>query len=291
MTHLVIDANNVACRMFYGLPCMFKNHDNTQARTEVIFGFLREMISLIDGWRPCVVSFCFDSDSRQSVRRKILPYYKDVRQEVKLESRGTFHDFSHLHKQIRTLMRHILPELGFSNVFCEEGYEADDLIAVLTKAKEYEECLIVSSDKDLWQLLSSSVMMYDHTRKRLHTQRSFIAEWNILPEQWATVKAIAGCSTDGVPGIAKVGEKTAIKFMKGKLKKHTIAHKNISSGEKTILRNTRLVTLPFNGTPIPTVRADDLYYPRWQRVLDKHGVRGVKIPGDMPPDLFASERE
>lgn len=71
------------------------------------------------------------------------------------------------------------------------------------------------------------------------------------------VKAIAGCKTDEVPGVERVGEVTAIKFIKGELKDSTKAYLNIINSYPIIERNTRLVVLPFLGTPTFKIRVNE----------------------------------
>lgn len=287
MMTLLIDGDNVAARMFFALPVIHKNSDPSGPRVEVIFGFLRETLKLLDQFAPCRLVFLFDSD--KSKRREILPYYKDTRAPAKNNSIDTPRDYRQLERQKDTL-RHMLKELGFANVFCEDGYEADDLIASLAQTCEGER-VIVSSDHDLWQCLrDGEVLQYDFGRCRMHTAKSFRLEWGVTPRQWARVKAIAGCASDGVPGVKGVGEVTAAKYLKNELGSRCKAATAIAEGKDIIHRNYKLVRLPFDGTPQPRLRDDDLVWSRWPRVLKSYGVDGLRHPEQEVRDVFALER-
>jgi len=83
--------------------------------------------------------------------------------------------------------------------------------------------------------------------KMMLTEAWLIGEYGIAPSQWADVKAIAGCSSDGVEGVRGVGEKTAAKFLRGNLKPASKAHQAIVAGNNVWRRNLPLVRLPFPG--------------------------------------------
>ena len=104
--------------------------------------------------------------------------------------------------------------------------------------------VIVSTDQDLWQLLSGDrVTVWNPRTKKMLTEQAFRERWGIGPSQWADVKAIAGCPGDGVPGVPGVGEKTAAKFMAGRLKDTTKAYNRVVEANDLWERNLRLVRL------------------------------------------------
>ena len=100
------------------------------------------------------------------------------------------------------------------------------------------------------------------TGKNRITEKSFIEEYGIQPYQWGTVKAIAGCTSDEVPGIRGVGEKTAIQYIKQKMNTKTKAFQNITcpEGQTIISRNRPLVILPFKNCPDIDLVPDELSF-------------------------------
>ena len=175
----------------------------------------------------------------------------------------------------------VLPKLGFKNNFIQTGMEADDLIAAITQNYDVE-LVIISADQDLYQLLTPTVSMYSSKGKKLTTDKSFTKEYGIKPDKWARVKQIAGCSTDNVKGIEKVGEKTAIKYIKDELGKKTKAYNNIVQGDAIIERNEALVKLPFKGTKIPKIRLPGpLYLANFVEITDEYGFRSMQQVGQL----------
>lgn len=134
------------------------------------------------------------------------------------------------------------------------GYEADDHAAKLRECIPRTDRLIVcSADKDLHQLVSTRTDFFDPMRRNLYTLADFRAEWNLHPSDWPQVKAIAGCSSDDVPGVKGVGEKTAARFLTGQLNGMHKSHLAIREFLKTPQYHTNLLacTLPYAGCPAP----------------------------------------
>ena len=167
-----------------------------------------------------------------------------------------------LHKQLTKLRQIELLKIGFRNVFWQQGFEADDLIASVCKDKK-QDFIVVSSDQDMFQLLSKHVEIYNPMSKKFITKSSFTDKYGVKPKEWATVKAIAGCSSDGVPGVSGVGEKTAIKFMNGDLKQTTKAFVSIANSTDLIERNLKLVKLPLPETLSFKLYNDKVTGSRW----------------------------
>jgi DNA polymerase I len=218
--------------------------------------------------------FLFAWDSRKSRRRSIYPDYKNRPQladdEYQFE-KTAFQQFIEL--RITTL-----PLFGFRNNFIQTGMEADDIIAALTQNYK-REFVIISGDGDLYQLLSGHVSMYSPKKKKLVTEKSFIAEYDITPEQWITVKQVAGCRSDKVEGISGIGDKRAIQYIKGTLNEKTKGYQNILAGKDIIDRNEALVKLPFKGTLVPTIKDDATFnLGNFIDLTDKYGFRSFQQP-------------
>lgn len=239
---IILDCNNLCTIVRYA---QLGGLTYQEASTGVIFGFLRYLPMFAKAFESREFIFCWDSRKRR--RSEIYPDYKKNRTENKTEEERQ-EDLLY-YKQFDIIRMDILPKVGFKNNFIVAGFEADDLIAQAVKQLGFEKTVIVSSDTDLYQLLSPNVVMFSPRSKKIYTEKDFKEEFGIVPEQWAEVKAIAGCGSDNVKGIPSVGENTAIQYIKGQLKSTYKTYTAIKNGEKTVKRNRQLVKLPFKGTP------------------------------------------
>lgn len=236
----VIDCNAVCHAAKHSMGSLSYN----EKRTGVIFGFIRQMYKLAKEYGNDFV-FCWDS--KKSIRKeKYYTEYKENRTSNKTEADKELDKLTY--PQFDLLRTQILPQLGYSNIFMKEGYESDDLIATLFN--KGVDMTIATSDSDLYQLLvEGEVLIYDLSKKKTFTEADFQRRYMIEPYLWAEVKALAGCDTDNVKGIQGVGVVTAIKYLKGDLKKSTVAYKRIIESKEIIDRNRKLVSLPFENTP------------------------------------------
>jgi len=108
----------------------------------------------------------------------------------------------------------------------------------------------------LYQLLAANVRLYNPARRRMMTASRFREEYGLAPRDWVRVKAIGGCSSDGVPGVPGVAQKTAIKYLRGLLLPHHKAYQAIESpeGMERMAFNLPLVSLPFPPARRPPIR-------------------------------------
>jgi len=243
-----------------------------EQKVGIIFGFLRQILSLSKQFETNKFLFCWDS--AKNYRKDIYPIYKENRRKDQTQEEQQLYKIAF--KQFHELRMKVLPKFGFKNNFIQTGMEADDLIATITQNYK-EEIVIVSADQDLYQLLKPTVSMYSTKGKKLTTRKSFIKKYDITPKEWITVKQVAGCNTDNVKGIKGVGEKTAIKYIKNKLGKHTKAYNSIVCGDTIIERNEALVKLPFKGTKIPKIKLDGpLYLANFIELTDQYGFRSMQ---------------
>jgi 5'-3' exonuclease len=240
-TWVTLDCNYLAYRAWFTTGSLSFG----DISTGVLYGFLREVVSLQDRFQPRCFIFCFDYGS--PIRKEIYPAYKSNRHQNLSEE--DVESYKLLRKQIKELRREHLPNLGYSNILYQKGYEADDCIAkvIHDNVRRNINHIIVSADHDLYQLLGPTVSLYNPHRKTITTDRSFSEEYGVSPSQWVDVKAIAGCSSDTIQGIKGVGEKTAAKFIAGKLKGDSVAFKKIVEGNGIWRANLPLVKLPYEG--------------------------------------------
>lgn len=235
---VLIDCNNVAHIVNHAM-----GHLSTDEQaTGVIFGFMKQMLSLSNKMKSN--EFVFAWDSRKSFRKNIYPEYKANRNKpVNPEEENPKQD---LFNQISELRKTILPGLGFKNNFIKTGYEADDLIAYIALMNPKEEFTIVSTDQDLYQLLSDKVRIYNIITKQFFTRADFEAKFSLHPCMYREIKAISGCSSDYIKGIQGVGETTAAKYIRNDKLSLNILDK-IREGVDVIERNRKLTYLPFTN--------------------------------------------
>lgn len=260
MRTLLLDSNYLCHRALYTMDSL----SNRGESTGIIYGFLMQIKSLSEQFNTNKLIFCWDG--RQSKRREIYPNYKSSRKEV---DEGTKKKREEGYIQFNLLREKIIPAIGFANNFFVDGYEADDLMAAVTMYWK-RDFLMVTADNDMFQILDFTDMFSPATNK-FFSYDSFKAEWGIKPEQWALVKALAGCNSDNVIGLPNVGYKTAVRYIKGDYKP-TKTFSMIAERYDEILKvNLPLVKLPFEGTPVPEIVSDNLDYDNFIRVAKEYG--------------------
>jgi DNA polymerase-1 len=215
-----------------------------EKKVGVIFGFLRQLLSLAKKFESN--RFVFAWDSRSSVRSQFFPEYKGRRKKEKTLEEKELDDIAY--SQFNALQYEILAEIGFLNSFSQEGYEADDIIASIVRCNNKEKIVIISTDEDLYQLLSENVTIYSIRKKQEYTHHNLWKDCRVPPQDWPDVKSIAGCSSDDIPGVVGVGEKTACKYLNRQLGITHKTYRAIKDNGELIKRNLQLVTLPYPGT-------------------------------------------
>lgn len=273
---LVLDTTYLCYRAFHAMGGLKYG----TMKTGVAYGVLRDVHRLQRQHNANRVAFCFDS--RHSKRRERYADYKQNRRNNREENPEVWDD---LFMQIRLLRTKWLPQVGFRNIFHQRGYEADDLVAqACEQLRPSADCIIVGSDADLLQCLRrgyrgetrGGVFMWDIKGKRLRTADQFRLSNDMHPEDWALVKAIAGCSGDNVPGIKGVGETYASQFIRGQLKRKTKAYQAIIAGRHIIQRNLPLVQLPYEGVEPLQFREDEVTKAKWRELADTLGMRSIR---------------
>jgi DNA polymerase-1 len=205
-TLLVIDGQSLAFRAFYALPVdSFSTRDGQH--TNAIHGFLSMLLLLLANEKPTHLAVAFDM-SRQSFRTREYAEYKGNRGETPPEFKGQV-----------PLLQDALRAMGVRTLE-KEDFEADDILATLASrgVAEGYRVLLVSGDRDTIQLVNDDVtLLYPNTQgvsqlKRYDTD-AVIERYGIRPEQYPDGAAQVGETSDNLPGIPKVGEKTAVKWL------------------------------------------------------------------------------
>jgi len=275
---LIIDSPALCYRAKFAMQKVELSFE--EMKTEIIFNFLNQVMSLAKRFETNYFAFCWDS--RKSFRRDLYPDYKYKRKEDKTQEEKKFDSLAYT--QFHRLRREVLPALGFKNNFIQTGLEADDIIASITRDiysrivintnPNRKDITIISRDNDLYQLLLYC-NMFDFQTLKMMTDDSFAKEYKSLSSLWNMVKSIAGCTSDNVTGVEGVGEKTAIKYINHILPSHYKTFKAIESeeGQEIIRRNKELVYLPFKGTKKFPIKRDKLYSKDFYNTFDSLGFK------------------
>ena len=203
-TLALIDGNSIAYRAFYALPEDLATKSGQI--TNAVFGFTRMLIRLIKDHHPEGVAVAWDV-SRQTFRTESYPEYKANRNKAP----------DHFRSQL-PLIDEVLESLHIIQLK-EDGFEADDIIASLTKKAVGEgwDVLIVTGDRDAFQLVGDKVKVL-YTRRGISDTVLADEEWvtgkyGITPSQYVEYAALRGDTSDNLPGVPGVGEKTAAKLI------------------------------------------------------------------------------
>ena len=195
----------MAYRAFFALPA--ENFTTAQGQhTNAIYGFATMLISLLKEEKPTHVAVAFDV-SRKTFRTEIFPEYKANRSKTPDEFRS---QMSYLHE--------LVTGFGISQ-FEIEGYEADDIIATITKQAEREgaEILICTGDRDSFQLVTDkTTVLYPKrgvSEMARMTPGAVQEKYGMSPDQYPDFAALRGDPSDNLPSIPGVGEKTAAKWV------------------------------------------------------------------------------
>ncbi len=196
----LVDGTSFLYRGFYAYPDL-KRSDGMA--TGAIFIVLRILLKILREEKPKYLGFFMDGKG-PTFRHERFAAYKAQRPAM---PEGLAEQIEPLREAVRLL--------GL-NLTVSQGVEADDCIASLAAAHhETRPVVIVGSDKDLKQCLTSSVYLWDPAGKneKLVTEADFVAETGIRPAQWPDLQALMGDSSDNIPGLPGVGPKTALKIM------------------------------------------------------------------------------
>lgn len=198
---LAIDGNSIINRAFYGIRLLSTKDGKF---TNAIFGFCNILLHLIEEYEPDSVCVAWDL-KKPTFRHEMYKEYKAGRHATPPE----------LLEQM-PIMKEIIKAMGFHCIECE-GYEADDILGTLSAACEQSgaECFIATGDRDSLQLISDSTRVIlsatraGKTENILFDTAALFEKYGLSPAQMIELKSLMGDSSDNIPGVAGVGEKTA----------------------------------------------------------------------------------
>jgi DNA polymerase-1 len=202
---LLLDGHSLAYRAFFALPV--ENFSTTTGQpTNAVYGFTSMLINVLRDERPSHIAVAFDV-SRKSFRTDLYGEYKANRSESPADFKGQV-----------GLVQEVLAALRIP-VVEKEGYEADDVIATLAAQARAEgmEVLICTGDRDSFQLVRDGVTVLYPKRGVSELARMDVAavtaRYGVGPEHYRAIAAMVGESSDNLPGVPGVGEKTAVKWL------------------------------------------------------------------------------
>jgi DNA polymerase-1 len=199
----LIDGSGYIFRAYYALPPLSRKSDGLP--TGAVSGFCSMLFKLLEDLRlddsihkPTHFAVIFDS-ARKNFRNDIYSEYKANRSEA---PEDLALQFEYIRKSVEAFN---LPSIELSN------YEADDLIATYTKQiiKVGATVTVISSDKDLMQLVSDKVRLYDPMKGKVLGEKEVVEKFGVKPDQVIDVQSLAGDSSDNIPGVPGIGIKTA----------------------------------------------------------------------------------
>ncbi|MCS7237628.1 MAG: DNA polymerase I [Thermoguttaceae bacterium] len=191
----IVDTHALVHQLYHAMPEMASPQGEPVA---VVFGFARDILFLLRQKKPDFL-FCAIDVPGKTFRHEKYEAYKANRPEMPED----------LQTQI-ALVYELIEAFGIPLLGCV-GYEADDVMATVARLTEEAggTCYLVTGDKDCRQLISDRVFLYNIRKDQVFDLAALKAEWGIEPGQVVDFQALVGDSTDNVPGIPKVGPKTA----------------------------------------------------------------------------------
>ena len=270
--YYLIDGSGYIFRAYYALPPLSRKSDGLP--TGAVSGFCSMLFKLLEDtrsddsiYKPTHFAVIFDS-ARKNFRNDIFSEYKANRSEAPDD---LIPQFEYIRKSVKAFN---LPSIELLN------YEADDLIA--TYAKQITDAgakvTVISSDKDLMQLVSDKIRLYDPMKSKIIAEKEVLEKFGVRPSQVIDVQSLAGDTSDNIPGVPGIGVKTAAELINKYKTLDTLLDKASEIPQKkrreTLLANKskallsrKLVTLkddvPVKDDPtsfvIKEVKKDDLY--------------------------------
>ena len=198
---VLIDGHSILNRAFYGVPELTNSEG---LHTNAVYGFLNIMFKILEEEQADHLAVAFDL-SAPTFRHEKYPDYKGTRKPMPEE----------LREQV-PLMKEVLTSMGIP-ILSLAGYEADDILGTVAKRSQADgiEVSVVSGDRDLLQLADTHIKIRIPKTSRGKTEihdyypEDVKREYQVTPTEFIDVKALMGDSSDNIPGVPSIGEKTA----------------------------------------------------------------------------------
>lgn len=263
---VIIDGNSIFYRSFYALPLLSNSKGEY---SNAVYGFAIQIIHIIQNIKPKYMVVAFDA-AKKTFRNELYKEYKATRKSMPDELRSQIEPL----KKMLKLMNIEIVE--------QEGLEGDDIIGILSKKFLNTETIIVTGDRDSFQLVDKNVSVYFTKRGtsdvKIMNEMTLRDEYGVSTSGFVELKALQGDSSDNIPGVSGVGPKTALELVqkygnlegiyenieniKGKLKENLLANKDMAFLSREL---SRIVT---KGSLDVTLKDCEFDYPFSSAVYD-----------------------
>lgn len=199
---VLVDASPYAFRAYFSLPPTLR--DRSGRSVHAVYGFANFLLQLIRAEAPSRLAVAFDGSLVTSFRNELYPPYKAQRELPPAE----------LEEQL-DLCRELASALGATTAI-DDRFEADDLVAAWVdraRREAWGPAVVVSSDKDLAQLVGPHVEFLDFAKAERYGAAAVVERFGVAPHQIADLLALAGDPVDNIPGVAGIGKKTAAQLL------------------------------------------------------------------------------
>ena len=205
MKFLVLDGNSILNRAFYGIKLLTTKDGQY---TNGIYGFLNILTKLEQDIKPDTVAIAFDLKGK-TFRHKMYEEYKGNRKGMPDEL-----------AQQMPVLKEILSDLGYT-IVTKEGFEADDILGTIAKhcSARGDECYIATGDRDSLQLVDDKINVvlattqFGKGQNQIMDREAVFEKYGLYPESLIDLKALMGDTSDNIPGVKGVGEKTAVALL------------------------------------------------------------------------------
>lgn len=202
---IIIDGNSIINRAYYGIRALSTKEG---IPTNAVYGFLNILFKYADEIQPDYLCVAFDL-AAPTFRHKMYSEYKAQRKGMPDDLAAQM-----------PIMKDVLSAMNIK-ILEQEGYEADDIIGTVADIcdKQGIECIIVTGDKDDLQLATDSTKVYLTTTSKgqtvtdIYDKTAVVEKYGVTPDEFIDVKALMGDASDNIPGVAGIGEKTALSLI------------------------------------------------------------------------------
>lgn len=280
---VLVDGNAILHRAYHAIPPLTAPDGSV---VNAVYGFATMLVRLIGDLKPTHIAVAFDRP-KPTFRKKLYEGYQAKRPKMDTE----------LSDQIPKV--HALIEAFGIPIFEKDGFEADDVIGTLA-TRSQDQVIIVTGDKDLFQLVSKRILVYMPTKglseAKLYDTKAVVDRMQVTPKLVPDLKALAGDPSDNYPGVVGIGPKTAVslletyKSLQGILKSQKLSKKEKESARLGKELATIHTDVPLDGE-VSELRS--LNRPEAIDALQQFGFRSIikRLSGQNKEEHVSQQQE